>query len=559
MTGAGDLNLRWAWSLIDGLAAAGVRDAVISPGSRSTPLALACARHPAVTVRIQTDERSAAFLALGLGRGGRPAMVIATSGSAPAHWHPAVLEAFYDGVPLVLLSADRPPELRGWGANQTIDQTRLFGPHVREFHELPTPDASLLGYARALGVRAARCCRTPQPGPVHLNLPLREPLVPATEVGLTPGPSIPADEPASWTPAPSAVDRWGERLSGRPGVIVAGRGAGDPSAVAALADRLQVPLFADPLSGLRFGPHHHRGILTRYDAFLHNRAVAEQLQPEWVLTLGKPPISKTLGDWLAAQPAGRRVGVAGDDTWPDPHHNSELIQGDPALFCRALAEFTPEPAPGRWLDAFTAADARCAELGAADPPPEAAVVKALCARLAGGTLFCGNSMPVREVDSWSGCGSVPLTIAASRGTSGIDGGISTLLGLAAARPGPVAGLLGDLAFGHDLNGLAAAEGIDATLVVLNNGGGAIFGYLPQARLPEFEPLWLTPPRIDIGAAAATFGVAHRRTEADGLADALAETIGQTGLNILEVMIDREASRTCHLAYWRRVAAADLTA
>ncbi|TSA42012.1 MAG: 2-succinyl-5-enolpyruvyl-6-hydroxy-3-cyclohexene-1-carboxylic-acid synthase, partial [Betaproteobacteria bacterium] len=270
-------NLHWALTLIDGLAAAGVAHAVISPGSRSTPLALACELHPRIETHVVLDERSAAFFALGLAKAGNaPAAVIGTSGSAPANWLPAVIEANYGAVPLILLSADRPPELRECGANQTVDQVKLFGGHVRFAFDLGVAEQSpeALRHVAMRARQAVDQSRWPLPGPVHLNVPLREPLVPSGKMdfdfsGCAAGVAYP-----TLIPPAAALAQLAEELSGAPGLIVCGAMAASPgfaAAVAELAGRLGCPVLADPLSGLRFGEHDRCRILTRYDAFLRNR------------------------------------------------------------------------------------------------------------------------------------------------------------------------------------------------------------------------------------------------------------------------------------------------
>ena len=270
MSDAGAANLRWAMALVDGLTAAGVRHAVISPGSRSTPLALACLRHPRLRTWIQVDERSSGFFALGLSKADRrPVMIICTSGSAPANWFPAVIEANHGLIPLILLTADRPPELRDCGANQAIDQVKLFGGQVRASHELPLAEATAeaLQNLSWLAARAVDQSRWPLPGPVHINVPLREPLVPS---GILPEYDVAAfpatvSYPAMLPPADEIV-RWATELSGRRGLIVCGEGEysdGFPAALAQLAEQLACPVLADPLSNLRFGEHDRSRFFSR--------------------------------------------------------------------------------------------------------------------------------------------------------------------------------------------------------------------------------------------------------------------------------------------------------
>ncbi len=562
------LNLQWAFALVDGLTTQGVHRAVISPGSRSTPLVLACERHPAVQTWVQIDERCAGFFALGLARcDARPVILVATSGSAPSHWYPAVIEASEQGTPLILLSADRPPELQGWHANQTTDQTRLFGPHVRVYENpgLPLSGAGAPGFIRMLGARAARQAQWPRPGPVHVNQPFREPLVPDL-------PAIHDCEPPAQTrhdarprlmPDPRQIERVSSLLSDRPGVIVCGPAAeatGLAPAVSELGERLRCPLLADPLSGLRFGDHLHGGVLSRYDAFLRNPRTRSNLRPAWVLRFGHPPVSKSLQAYLGDPPDGGTVLVAADGDWPDPMHNTgELIQASPVEVCRALCIQDPAPAPADWLEAFQAADRRAEEegfcSGKQETPFEGDIIADLLAALPPRSLlFCGNSLPIRALDTWSGTGTKPLGILGNRGVSGIDGNVSTLLGLAAGtEDGPVVGLLGDLAFYHDMNGLLAAEDHEGVIIVLNNDGGGIFGYLDQAELPGFERYWLTPTGLDLSRVAGLYDLAFHRVEKQtSFAPAFVKALEEPGISLIEVMLDRQYSMDRQRAYWAGV-------
>lgn len=556
-------NLPWAWTLIDALAASGVAAAVISPGSRSTPLALACLRHPGLATWVQVDERSAAFFALGLAKARQqPVVLVCTSGSAPAHWFPAVIEADMGGTPLILLSADRPPELRGCGANQATDQNRLFGSHVRAFHELPCADGAADGlrWLRALAAQVADQSRWPLAGPVHVNVPLREPLLPEGPWPVPPAAPVAAVSYPVMALPPAAAQGLADELAGRRGLIVCGAGVSDPefpAALADLADKLACPVLADPLANLRFGAHSNDSLLSRYDAFLRRAGIAETLHPAWVLRFGAMPVSKTLQGFLDGLAGVPQLLVDCGGRWPDPlHRASRLLRAGPAALCRQIAALAPRAAPPSWLAAFAAEERRAAQLAALDPPPEAEVVRVLTELLpAGATLFCGNSMAIRDLDAYSGCGVKALRMVANRGASGIDGNVSTALGLAAAGAAPLVALLGDLAFYHDMNGLAAARGLDAVFVVLNNGGGGIFEYLSQTGLEEFERAWLTPLELDFSHAAALHGLAYQRVS--GAADFLPalDHALQGGAHLIEVRVDRMASVAKHRAYWLAAACA----
>jgi 2-succinyl-5-enolpyruvyl-6-hydroxy-3-cyclohexene-1-carboxylate synthase len=339
-------NLRWALALFDGLVRSGLRHLVLSPGSRSTPLILAAQRHPCIDLKPILDERSAAFFALGLAQASsRPVGLVCTSGSALAHWLPAVIEASESGFPLILLSADRPPELRGWGANQTIDQTRMFGSFAREFHD-PGPAGAgpaALKAIRALGMRAGIVSLGPRPGPVHINLPFREPLVPGPSCDAEAEPEPGRAQREALAPLVAVVPRtpsaWPHGLvtlfEGR-GVICCGPMMLSNESAAAIwrcAEILHAPVLADPLSGLRFGPASaHR--ITRYDSLLRNAAAATGLKPDWVLRFGGTPVSKTLLSWLDGVPA---ILVDPSERWNDPGHDvCARVATGPVDFCQWL-------------------------------------------------------------------------------------------------------------------------------------------------------------------------------------------------------------------------------
>ncbi|MDD5297462.1 MAG: 2-succinyl-5-enolpyruvyl-6-hydroxy-3-cyclohexene-1-carboxylic-acid synthase [Rhodocyclaceae bacterium] len=563
MMDAGTLNLAWAQALVDGLAAAGVRHAVISPGSRSTPLALAFLRQTAIQCRVVIDERSAGFFALGLAKGsGNPVALLCTSGSAPANWFPAVIEADQGGVPLLLLSADRPPELRGWGANQTVDQQNFFGAHVRAAHALGVPGADFNpGYLHRLAARVVAECQGALPGPVHVNLPFPEPLLPAGE-----WPPVGSPKPVTVArprrpPAGEDIAAVARCLSGRPGAIVCGGGdfpAGFAQALAELAARLDAPVLAEPLSGLRFGGHDRSRLCVRYEAWL--RGAGAGLRPEWLLRFGAFPVSRSLQNWLGAASGATQVLVSPGGRWLDPlHAATTLLEADPVAVCQALLHAAPEPAHPSWRAAFAAEENRAgrlaAEHGLGTECFEGALITLLLERLpAGHRLLCGNSMAIRDLDSFSGSDAKPIAIHGNRGASGIDGNVSTAAGLAVL--GPTLALVGDVSCAHDLNGLAAARGLDLVLVVVNNGGGGIFGYLPAAALPDFERVWLTPPGLDFFHAAGAWGIAHRRAETlPDFAAALDSAFAAGGPQLIEVVVDREASLRRHRAYWEAVASA----
>lgn len=567
------LNLRWSLALFDGLVRAGLRDLVLSPGSRSTPLVLAAQRQPEVRLTAILDERSAAFFALGLARAERrPVALLCTSGSAPAHWLPAVIEAAEWGLPLILLSADRPPELRGWGANQTIDQARLFGPFIREFHD-PGPATAAPAALKALHALGARCAAVslgPRPGPVHINLPLREPLVPGPDCQASPRPRAELghfDPMAARETPPAKNADWlrgidPQWLAKGPGLIVCGPGDYDRATREALwhcSDALDLPVLVDPLSGLRFGPA-SCGRVTHYDSLARNPAAMARLRPAWVIRLGRAPVSKRLGEWLTGVPS---ILLDPAERWHDPTHDALVQIGGPSgAVLRELTEaglVMPDP---DWLAHWQDAERRIAALSDRHLGEscwcEGHLMRLLIERLpAGEALLCANSLPIRQLDTWSGARMAPLAVFGNRGASGIDGQLSTLAGLNAAGL-PTWGLLGDLSLCHDLSGLLLADRLSRPLLVLNNGGGRIFDYLPQRDLPGIATLWRTPLRLDLAKLADTFGLRHWRVTHAAEFETALEQAGAGGPGgLIEVVIDASGSQAMHEAFWRRATEASI--
>lgn len=554
MEGQGSINGRWSAALVAGLAAAGVTHVVISPGSRSTPLSLACLRSPGLVCRVLLDERVAAFYALGLARAtGRPVALICTSGSAVANWHPAVVEADMSRVPLILLSSDRPPELQDCGANQTLAQTGLFGTGLRAMIALP-PAESQAGWLANAAARAVSQSLWPLPGPVQINVPFREPLLapdaasdlPQAAGRVAPRVILPRQE----APA-DMVEDLARQFAGRTGVIVAGAEPLPAVPIVTLAGRLGWPVLADPLSGLRFGGHDLSPVLARSDIFLRGTLPS----PDWVLRFGAFPVSKPMALWLAATGA-RQVVVSGDSRWPDPQRSSDMmVHADPAAFADSLTRMAGEASPASWLRRFRLAEDAAGRLADEALVPEGRVVRQVIDALPDDSLlFIGNSMPVRDLDDFSGTGPQRLTILCNRGVSGIDGNLSSFFGAAASgRFTAAVALVGDLTFLHDLGGLAAGRGLNATVCVTDNGGGAIFGHLPQAVLPEFEAGWLTPQNADLGAAAAVWGHRYGKVAPSGVGPALTEALAAPGVSVLHISVDREESLAAHRALAARAA------
>jgi 2-succinyl-5-enolpyruvyl-6-hydroxy-3-cyclohexene-1-carboxylate synthase len=551
-------------TFVDEWVRARVTDAVVAPGSRSTPLALALAdRADRGDLRLHVfhDERSAAFCALGLGlASGRPAVVAATSGTAAAEFHAAVIEAHQAAVPLLVCTADRPPELRDVAAPQTVDQNRLYGTAVRFFSDPGVPDAAMAPTWRSLAARAVADAAGPWPGPVHLNLPFRDPLVGepgALPAGRPDGEPWHRGAPTTSVLDAAALDDLAARLDRQRGVLVAGAGCGDAAAVHALAATVGWPVLADPRSGARTAQPTTVGA---FDAVLRHEAFAAAHAPEVVLRLGAPPASKVLSQWLAAT-AAVQVQVSAWPVWADPEHTALIaLTADPTELCTALAKRLRGASQTPWLARWQRAE-RVAQqaidrvVAAPAEPTEPGVARRLLAALPeGATLVTSSSMPVRDVE-WFGAPRSGVTVMANRGANGIDGVVSTAVGVALATAAPTALLIGDVALLHDSNGLLglARRDLDLTVVVIDNDGGGIFSFLPQATAvaPErFERLLGTPHGVDVAALAAVHGV--RVFAWDALAQELA---AGPGARLAVVRTDRTANVAVHAEINRAVAAA----
>jgi 2-succinyl-5-enolpyruvyl-6-hydroxy-3-cyclohexene-1-carboxylate synthase len=508
-------------AFVDELVRCGMRHAVTCPGSRNAPLSLTLAAHPGLDATSVIDERAAGFFALGMAKAsGRPVAVTCTSGTAAANLHPAVVEAWEARVPLIVLTADRPPELRGVGAGQSIDQLKLYGDAVKWFVEVGTHEPSRESgvHHRALACRAYWTAAGGRPGPVHLNFPLREPLAPVSEpVDVAEWEGRPDGRP--WTElrehasAPHADDvhALASRIASTPhGVIVCGPTA---EAVAEPAARLAAqcgwPLLAEPTSGVRCGDHDRSHVVAHYDVLLRVERFAARHAPGLVLRVGDMPTSKPLREWVASAP---QVVLDPHATWHEPSRRAELILASaaaPTLDALAAAvEMRSAELDPRWLDSWRAADAEVPPALAASPDPfEPKVLAALEPELPDGAIvWLSSSMPVRDVEAFFPQSPKRLRFLANRGANGIDGVVSSAAGAALAGDAPVWLLIGELALLHDVGGLLAARraGAELEIVCLNNGGGGIFDFLPVARHADpglYEEHVATPAGVDVSAIA----------------------------------------------------------
>ena len=572
-------NTALASAFAEELARGGLRLAVVSPGSRSTPLAVALWRQPEIEVSVIVDERSAAFFALGAAQAsGEPVALLCTSGTALVNYHPAVCEADESALPLLVLSADRPPELRGIGAGQTIDQIKAFGSSVRWFCEVGThaaDDDGMLHY-RSVACRALAAARGEvRPGPVHLNLPWREPLAPVPVAG-----AVTATDPLAlagrdWRPL-TAVTKLdlepsvflldemaghiGDAISG---VIVAGRQL-DPELREPLAHLARVsgfPILADPTSQLRCGPHDRSHVVAAYDLLLRDEHFARSVVPELVLRFGEMPASKPLRAWLADSGADQIV-VDPFGGWNEPSNRAAaILRADPTECASGWAarleglEGRERPLPDRWLEAENAAQGTLAAVLAADGEiSEPALHRALgTAHRDGDLVYTASSMPIRDQETFVASSGTDAHFLSNRGANGIDGLISSGIGAARASGRPTTIVVGDLGLLHDLGSLATLRDVSTPvrIVVIDNGGGGIFHFLPQeGAMPadEFEALLGTPRGVDTAKAAALFDLPHRRLESlTDLPEALA-----AGTGLIEVKTDRSTNAGAHRELTRRV-------
>jgi 2-succinyl-5-enolpyruvyl-6-hydroxy-3-cyclohexene-1-carboxylate synthase len=508
-------------AFVDELVRCGLRHAVTCPGSRNAPLALTLAGRPEVEAVSVLDERCAGFFALGMAKAtGRPVAVTCTSGTAAANLHPAVIEAWEARVPLIVLTADRPPELREVGAGQSIDQVKLYGSAVNWFVEVGThqPGRETAIHHRALACRAYWTAAGDRPGPVHLNFPLREPLAPEPEpldaadwAGRPDG--RPWTELRQHTSAPHAddVQELAARIAAEPrGAIVCGPTAEEVAEPAArLAAVCGWPLLAEPTSGVRCGPHDRSHVVAHYDVLLRVKGFAGAHSPGLVLRVGDMPTSKPLRAWAAE---AAQVVLDPHAAWHEPTRKAELLLSSaaaPTLDALAAAvEVRAQTTGKEWLAGWRAADAEVPRALAEAPEGfEPRVLAGLEPELPDGAIvWLSSSMPVRDVEACFPQSPKRLRFLANRGANGIDGVVSSAAGAALAADAPAWLLTGELALLHDVGGLLAARRAEADLqiVCINNGGGAIFDFLPVAEHADpalYEEHVATPSRADLSALA----------------------------------------------------------
>jgi 2-succinyl-5-enolpyruvyl-6-hydroxy-3-cyclohexene-1-carboxylate synthase len=552
-------NVLWTDVFVDELARAGLKAVCIAPGSRSTPLTLAFARHGGIKIYTHLDERSAAFFALGLALASdEPVALVCTSGTAAANFFPAIVEAHMSRVPLLVITADRPPELRYSGANQTIDQIKMYGDYALWSVDAPLPEANpaalTIRSLRALANRAYAKANGIRKGVVHINMPFRKPLEPIPVAGDMV--EVPKD-------AEARADN--QRYT----VIAQGRVTTDPIAVRLLKDVAQqyergfiicgpisprgsfasrltsfasktgYPVIADPLSGLRFGSSAGGG----YDSYLPFMGAHK---PDVIIRFGSIPTSQRLNDFMSQSNLAHYIHVAGDGEWSDDSHRvTAFIESDVCKLLAAVENMSERRTC--WQSQYCKVEqatweATTDEIEAGDYFDGAAVYDVVDLIPPDSTLFVGNSLPVRLLDQFGKPSDKRIYVYANRGASGIDGNISTALGAGAARPDkPLVAIVGDITFYHDMNGLMAVHrnGIPITIVLLNNDGGGIFHRLPIKDFePEFTDLFVMPHGLEFEHAAKMYGLEYVRADnRESFRQAFSESVHKRLSRVIEVRTD----------------------
>lgn len=558
-------------SFVDELAQNKVRHAVVSPGSRSTPISLLLAEHPNIEVHINVDERSTAFFALGLAKALRePVAIVCTSGTAAANFYPAIVEAYYARVPLIVLTADRPHELRHVGAAQAIDQIDLYGKHVKWSVEMALPENSpeMTNYVRTIGARAVALAANQPAGPVHLNFPIREPLVPYMEKvkeyqGESFSPTVEIENGIR-TLLPSQFEALANTLAeSKRGIIVVGELQDETvrKAIVALAEKLAFPILADPLSSLRSGDHLQTQIVETYATFLRDDKVKEVLCPDLVLRFGAMPVSKSLLLFLKKNRQAKHLVVDAGAGWREPAGlATNMIYCEERTFCQAVLEKLENSTDQKWLQLWQTVN-QATKRGLASIRDEVELSEGKLFLLLNelmpenSTLFAGNSMPIRDLDTFFFTNEKNITLLANRGANGIDGVVSTALGVSTVLENTVLAI-GDLSFFHDMNGLLAAklQKQNITILLINNDGGGIFSFLPQASEKDyFELLFGTPHGLNFAHAAELYQAKYNKVATwEEFQQVFTSSFSVPGLKIIEVPTERETNLEKHQELWKFV-------
>ncbi|MBB6453404.1 2-succinyl-5-enolpyruvyl-6-hydroxy-3-cyclohexene-1-carboxylate synthase [Salirhabdus euzebyi] len=554
---------------VDELSKSGVTDVVISPGSRSTPLALMFAEHPKMKHWVNLDERSASFFALGMAKEiNKPVVLLCTSGTAAANYLPAIVEAYYSRVPLIVVTADRPHELRDVGAPQAIDQVKMYGDYVKWFHEMALPEIenNMLHYVRSIASRAVSTAEQDNAGPVHLNVPLREPLIPNFFLPNLWGKS---ESSAPFFTHFSGKKELSERqLEGivshikdkAKGLIVCGPQMDMEfrEAIFKLAMKWNVPVLADPLSQLRAGKNEKGLLIEAYDTILKSSDIRAKLKPDYIIRFGAMPVSKPYLFFVKENRDIPHYVVESTEGYREPALlNTQYVYADPHAFCLACAEVNLEndaEFTNRWIELNNTVKRKWKEDSEVLTEGHAVTTIQKCLG-DNHILYVGNSMPIRDVDTFFMGTSAEVKIIGNRGANGIDGIVSSAIG-AAAHGKKVTLLIGDLSFYHDMNGLLAAKqcNIDLTIVLINNNGGGIFSFLPQAQEPKhFEVLFGTPLDLSFQKIAHLYEGYYARIESwSHFEDELEKAYQSNGIKMLEIVTNRDENVSWHRELWQDV-------
>ena len=551
-------------TLVDEWVRLGVAHAVVSPGSRSTPMAIALASNSKIALHVFHDERSASFAALGIGlQSGTPAVLLCTSGTAAAQFFAAVIEANYAHVPLLVCTADRPPELQGVGAPQTINQTNLYGTFVRKFIDVGLADDAKSSKWRTIARDAFSATVGVNRGPCHVNMPFREPLVGVAG-------SLPVADSHSPVRMSADVATASERkklslaLRAERGIIIAGNGIDQPRFILELAAKLKWPVVADPRSNCRVAPESSHGaiVVSCADVVLRHQPSAESLKPTVVLRIGDPPVSKVVNQWLA-QCGAEHIAVTQQPSLVDPDKvvTTHIVGSFNELFME-MSRGADSRSETEWIGAWKRCEINARTALDEELSKQTQLTEPLCAvtvseAIAAGTnLVVSSSMPVRDLE-WFAPPRDGVRVFSNRGVNGIDGVVSTAVGVALSSKSPTALLIGDIAMLHDSNGLLNLIRRDAQLkiIVIDNEGGGIFSFLPQAQAMEgdqFEQLFGTPHSVDFAALAKTHGIAFTWVST---AQELRRELGNPATSMIGVRTDRSKNVDDHNALYSAVAAA----
>ena len=554
-------------AFIHELVQSGIENVVISPGSRSTPIAMLMAEQKQLNLFVHVDERSAAFYALGMAKASqKPTVLVCTSGTAAANYFPAIIEAKISRIPLIVLTADRPHELRDVGAPQAINQIELYGSQVKWFMEMSPPDGTegMIRYAKTVGARAVATALLEPKGPVHLNIPIREPLIPDLEniefyqAKQTNNPSIHI-KTGSFMIADEYFQALAKKLQKQAnGIIICGElyQEGFSESLLELAKKLNFPILADPLSQLRANINEEEWIIDTYDTFLRNQTAKQKLKPNIIIRFGSMPVSKVLTLFLKEHKDIEQLVVDGGGGFRDPNQlTSEMIYCEEVLFCKKLVSYLPGCSINHelvsWQNINRLTKTALGKIEGASHLSEGKLFALLGNLLPeDAVLFIGNSMPIRDLDTFFHVQHKKITIFANRGANGIDGTLSTALGVGAVKKAqPLYLIVGDLTFFHDLNGLIAAKqfNIPITVVLINNNGGGIFSFLPQAEHKKhFELLFGTPLDLDFTHIATMYNGQYISIQSwCELEQKLSKKNGENPIRIMEIKTNRENNLTEH--------------